>query len=145
MIEYLFFNKKISKLFTQIVQEKGIVWQQDHEAVQDAIIIKIPEDEISDELWDELDKRYDELSDQDQHLLEQEEALGDDQSAAGIYLQLANGKQTIAKVDPAIMNRILGVLSIEEFNEFLEVIVSSVENPDDTAICQNSLIDSTEK
>ena len=42
----------------------------------------------------------------------------------------------MAKVDPSMMNRILGVLTIDELNEFLEVIVSSVEKPDDSAICQ---------
>lgn len=136
MIEYLFFNEEVSKHFTDILKEKGLEWEQGSEAVQDAITIKISEDSINDELWDELDDRYDELSEKDQYLLEQE-ALTDDASAAGIYLQLANGQQTIAKVNPAIMNRILDVLTIDEFNEFLEVIVSSVEEPDDTAICQH--------
>ncbi len=34
------------------------------------------------------------------------------------------------------MNRILDVISMDEFNDFIEAIVSSVENPDDSAICQ---------
>ena len=134
MIEYLFFTGKISQLFTKFLQAKGIEWQQGAEAVQGAIIIKIVEDDISDTLWDELDRYYDELSDQDQALLEQE--VLEDDASAGIYLQLANGQQTVAKVDPSMMNRILGVLTIDELNEFLEVIVSSVEKPDDSAICQ---------
>jgi len=34
------------------------------------------------------------------------------------------------------MNRMLDVISMDEFNDFVEAIVTSVESPDDSAICQ---------
>ncbi len=134
MIEFLFFNSEISQKFLDILRQKNIKWEEEIEAVQDAINIKVSED-IGDELWDELDEIYETLSVEDQMMLE-EKSDDDDISTAGIYLQLAGGKQTIAKVDPNIMNRMLEVITMEEFNSFIETIVSSVENPDDSPICK---------
>ena len=34
------------------------------------------------------------------------------------------------------MNRMLDVISMDEFNSFVETIVSSVEKPDDSPICE---------
>ncbi len=138
MIEYLFFNSEISKQFIAILEQKGVAWEEKKEDVQESICINVSED-IGDALWDELDTIYDDLSDKDQLLLET--ALADDEdddqlNAAGIYIQLKDGSQTIAKINPDVMNRMLSVIDMEEFNDFIEAIVSSVEKPDDSAICQ---------
>ena len=136
MIEYLFFNKEISLKFLAILKQKNIDWQEEIESVDDAINIKVSED-IDDEVWDELDDIFDELTVEDQMMLE---AMVDDDdfvSKAGIYLQLAGGKQTVAQIDPSVMNKMLGVITMEEFNEFIETIVSSVEEPDDSPICKH--------
>jgi hypothetical protein len=117
------------------LQNSGVAYQEDREPVQNAIVFKVSET-IEPSTWDALDEAFDELTLQDQ--MQMEEELEDDTaaSAAGLYLQLANGTQTIAKVDPNVVNRILSVLSVQELNEFLEVIVSSVESPDASAICR---------
>jgi hypothetical protein len=47
-----------------------------------------------------------------------------------------DGRQTVAQVDPDTVNRILSVLNMDEFNAFLETIVRSVEQPDDSPVCQ---------
>lgn len=135
VLEYLFFTRTIADQFASALSKRSIDYQEEIEAVQEAIVFKIPES-VGQQLWDELDDLYDELSVADQSLLE--EAVEDEtaQTAAGIYLQLANGQQTIAQVDPALVNRILSVLSLEEFNQFLDTIVKSVEQPNDSAICQ---------
>ncbi|PIE00592.1 MAG: hypothetical protein CSA79_03150 [Thiothrix nivea] len=135
VLEYLFFTRKIADTFIIRLQDCGLVYQEDIEPVQGAIVLKIAES-ITDELWDELDDHYDELSEQDQALLEVGMEDTSAQSAAGVYLQLADGRQTLAAVDPQVMNCILSVLSMDEFNQFVDVIVRSVENPDDAAICQ---------
>ena len=56
-------------------------------------------------------------------------------NTAGIYIQLINDRQTIAQVNPEVMNRMLKKISMDEFNEFVEAIVSSVEKPDESALC----------
>ncbi|HMT93182.1 hypothetical protein [uncultured Thiothrix sp.] len=135
VLEYLFFTRTIADQFAAALQERLIAYQEVIEAVQEAIVFKVPES-VGEQLWDELDDLYDELSVADQALLEA--AIEDDtaQAAAGVYLQLANGQQTIAQVDPALVNRILSVLSLEEFNQFLDTLVKSVEQPNAAAICQ---------
>ncbi|MBK8455249.1 MAG: hypothetical protein WAQ53_07305 [Thiofilum sp.] len=135
IIEYLFFTPQAADQFRQHLQQYAIDWQEERESVQNAMVFKVSE-AIDPSIWDALDRLFDDLSAEDQRFTEQ--ALEDDTaaSAVGLYLQLTNGQQTVAKVDPDVVNRILSVLSVEELNQFLEVIVSSVEQPDDSAICQ---------
>ena len=137
VLEYLFFTRAIADQFAKALDERGLPYQEEIEAVQAAIVFKVPE-EAAINAWDALDDLYDELAIADQALLEvsvEDEMAG---SAAGIYLQLANGQQTIAQVDPDVVNRILSVLSLEEFNQFVDTLVKSVEQPDESAICQRA-------
>lgn len=135
VLEYLFFTQSIANKFIAALQKWGISYAQTQEAVQGGIVLKIAETE-AEAYWDELDALYDDLSAEDQHLLEAGLEDGNAKSTAGVYLQLQGGKQTVAQVDPNIMNRILSVISVEEFNAFIEIIVQSVEQPDDTPICK---------
>ena len=135
MLEYLFFNAVFANKFILILEQHGLPYQQQIESVQDSILITTPED-LDDELWDAIDEAYDNLSEQDQQLLQSK--LDDDSkvSAAGIYIQLKGDQQTIAQIDPDVMNRMLEKISMDEFNAFIEAIVSSVETPDDTPFCE---------
>lgn len=131
-LEYLFFTPSVAAKFSQSLAKYGVAYQQERELVQGAIVLKIAEG-VDDTLWDQLDELYDVLSDEDQALLE---AGIEEKSTAGIYLRLAGGKQTVAQVDPDVMNRVLTVISMDEFNAFVETIVRSVETPDDSPICK---------
>ncbi|MCB1620472.1 MAG: hypothetical protein KDI44_06990 [Thiothrix sp.] len=136
VLEYLFFTRTVADEFAGCLRERGLSWREQLEPVQDAWVLAVDEG-ISDALWDELDALYDEHALRDQQLLEQGMEDETAHSMAGIYLQLEGGRQTIAQVDPALMNRILSVLSMDELNRFLDVVVRSVEHPDDSAICQH--------
>lgn len=135
VLEYLFFTPQIADKFILALREHNLEYQRDIEPVQEAIVLKISEG-VDDNLWDELDELYDDLSTEDQAILEA--GLDDENStsAAGIYLQLAGGKQTLAQVNPDVMNRILSVISMDELNSFIDTIVRSVETPDDSPICK---------
>lgn len=137
-LEYLFFTAGIAAKFAQTLEKNGLAYQQENESVQGAIVLKIAEG-VDDAQWDELDALYDTLSDEDQALLEEGIEDSSAQSTAGIYLQLAEGKQTVAQVDPDVMNRILSVISMDEFNAFIDTIVRSVETPDDSPICKRNV------
>ena len=134
MLEYLFFNQRFCDDFTAFLTTKNIRFEIELEAVQNSLSVKVP-DFTDDALWNEVDDIYDALSEKDTLLIQ--ESFDDESgiSTAGIYIQLANDQQTVAKVDPEIMNRILSAITMEEFNQFIEVIVDSVENPDDSPIC----------
>lgn len=135
MLEYLFFNDVFAAKFSQQLEQRSLVYERQIEPVQEAILITASED-IDDELWDEIDEVYDDLSEQDQQLLQSK--LEDDSkvNAAGIYLQLRDNLQTVARINPDVMNRMLENISMDEFNAFVEAIASSVENPDDTPFCK---------
>jgi hypothetical protein len=137
VLEYLFFTPTIADKFTLALTEREVAYVREIEHVQGAIVLKVSEG-VDEDLWDELDELYDELSEEDQAL--QEEGIEDDdaKSTAGIYLQLLGGKQTIAQINPDVMNRMLSVVTMDEFNTFVDTIVRSVENPDDSAICKRS-------
>lgn len=134
MLEYLFFNQQIADKFTQYLDEKKLDWSQFDDPMLDSIVIKTPED-IDDALWDEMDDYHEKLGNEDQKILEENLVDDDATNAAGIYIQLKNGKQTVAQINPDVMNRMLGVINMDEFNDFVETIVSSVEKPDDSPIC----------
>lgn len=135
MLEYIFFNQIFCDEFTSILNEKSIEFHVEREPVQNAFSVNVPET-IDDNVWDEIDDIYDDISAKDTGMLQQNLAADEDVNTAGIYIQLANDQQTIAKIDPDVMNRMLSVVSMEEFNTFIEVIVSSVEQPDDFPICK---------
>ncbi len=136
MLEYLFFNQVIADKFIAFLKSKELQWSQYDDPMLGSIVIKTPED-IADDLWDELDDYHEELGLEDQKLLEEDLADTETETnAAGIYIQLSGGDQTVAQIDPDIMNRMLEVISMDEFNQFVETIVSSVENPDDSPICK---------
>lgn len=135
MLEYLFFNAVFAQKFILILKQHALPFEQQTESVQDSILITTPED-LDDALWDAIDEAYDDLSEQDQQLLQSK--LDDDSkvNAAGIYIQLKDDQQTIANIDPDVMNRMLEKISMDEFNAFIEAIVSAVEVPDDTPFCE---------
>ncbi len=136
MLEYLFFTQEIADKFISFLNEKNLKWEQKNDPMLGSIVIETSED-IEDALWDELDDHHELLGEEEQKILEIDLADSEtEMNAAGIYIQLANGEQTVAQINPEIMNRMLSVISMDEFNEFIETIVSSVEKPDDAPICE---------
>ncbi len=135
MLEYLFFNSVFAEKFARLLKGKSLDFEQNIESVQNALLITTSED-IDDDLWDEIDEAYDDLSEQDQQLLQSK--LEDDSkiNTAGIYIQLKDNQQTIATIDPDVMNRMLEKISMDEFNAFVEAVVSSVEAPNDAPFCE---------
>lgn len=134
-LEYLFFTRLIADQFIQAVDNKKIPWKENTESIHSSILIQIPEDDIG-EYWDEIDDLYDALAIKDQEQLELNSDSAEDVSSAGVYIQLKNGEQTVAQVNPDVLNRILGAITSDEFAEFIDVIAKSVEQPDSAPICQ---------
>ena len=135
MLEYLFFNTVFADKFCRQLEARSLPYEKSREPVQNALLITTSE-EIEEDLWDALDEIYDDLSEQDQQLLQA--CLRDDSDidTAGIYIELSGQRQTIAQLDPGVMNRMLERISMDEFNAFVEAIVSAVESPDDTPFCK---------
>jgi len=132
MLEYVFFSEKYRLLFGEYLTEHAIKFETATDSIEDTLFISIEEPEDSN-LWDLIDERFDALNELDQAEIEQGM---DGMSGAGIYIELSTGENTLATVNPDVMNRMLSVISMDEFNAFVETIVHSVEKPDDSSICQ---------
>lgn len=97
------------------------------------MVIAVPEC-LGEETEDEIESRYDELmEDAEELLIEDGEAAEKD--VAAITITLDDGKTVYASVSPKVLNSILGVITIQELNELVNSIVSSVQNPDQRPFC----------
>ena len=96
------------------------------------IIVALPED-LPETVAEALEERYDELLEQQAALVEAGEA--DLKHVAGIPIALADGSPCMVRIAPAMMNRLLGCMSIEELHELVTGIARDVENPDGRALC----------
>ena len=133
MLEYVFFNEPFREEFANFLQQRKVAFELKTDPIEDILILSTEEPEDED-LWDLLDETYEEINLRDQAKTESASA---DLSGAGIYIELGDGRKTLACVEPDVINRMLTVVSMEEFNQFIEVVVKSVENPDDSPICHH--------
>jgi len=134
VLEYVFFDERPRDGFVRLVEKQGL--KPLLKADDDLLYVLLPE-EISDELSKLVEAHYDRMMTLNQTLFETEsdpEAVGD--HVAGITLQLQDGKNAYARVDPVLLARIMEVVTPEEFNSVVNAIVEAVENPDTRSPCQ---------
>jgi len=132
MLEYAFFHQKISDLFVEFVLEKGVAVSVETEDL--SINVQLPE-EIDDQLLQEIEDYYDKLLDMTEALAtegDKEEYLHN----VGIAVNLADGRSVLAAVDPALVNKLLEAISMEELNDLVNAVVDAVENPDERPLCE---------
>jgi hypothetical protein len=137
MLEYVFFHALPCERFVQFLRERGL----EPEVVRDDETweVHLPE-EMPDELGDAIEAYYDQMLAMNQQLHDQEQEEGSDH-VAGVVVNLARGATVYAQVDPALLARIMGVLTPEEFGQVVEAIVDAVENPDARTLCQRTRAD----
>jgi hypothetical protein len=134
MLEYVFFDERPRDQFVTFLQQKSVE-------------LKLEEDEgllkvwISEDLDDDLDEAiedfYDDMMALNQQLYEDENNDAEvGYNAAGIVLELNNGDNVYAQVDPELLGRIMTVVTPDEFNTVVNAIVEAVENPDARTPCQ---------
>ena len=134
MLEYVFFDERPRDQFVTFLREKSVE-------------LKLEEDEgllkvwISEDLADDLDEAiedfYDDMMALNQQLYEDENNEAEvGYNAAGIVLELNTGENVYAEVNPELLGRIMTVVTPDEFNTVVNVIVEAVENPDARTPCQ---------
>ncbi len=138
MLDYIFFDSKLSAKFKDHLTKVGIEFEcQDDKnfgSVQGEIVSIA--DETSDTILNELQVLYDELQDELEVMLEQtEDALI--MNAAGMEVKLKDGSMCTLRVSPDVVTRILTVLEFDELQEFVKNIARSVEDPDSGHFCHN--------
>ena len=135
MFEYIFFREDNRDVFTEYLKQKNIETKLSN--THDGMLVSIDED-INDELLDEVDEIYDGLMIECEKKIAEEEE-GQYLSAAGITINLKDGRSIEAAVAPEILNRILTKLSITELDDFIQSIVDAVEQPDERPFCQQAM------
>ena len=132
MLEYAFFHNKTCDLFCDFVEQKGIKPLVEREEL--SINVQVPED-LDDELMAELEDYYDELLDMTEQLAAEEE--GEEQiHNVGVTVNLSDGRSVLAAVEPALVNKLLDAITMDELSDFVNAIVDAVEHPDERPLCK---------
>ncbi|MCW8848233.1 MAG: hypothetical protein OQK19_05740 [Sedimenticola sp.] len=133
MLEYIFFDERPWQLFIDYLTARGL---QPLSAQEDqGFMVRLPED-TDDALMDDIEAYYDEMLDMNEALFIEQADPSEHKHAAGVSVNLSDGRTVQAVVDPALLNRILDVLSTDELGQFINSIVDAVENPDERSVCR---------
>ena len=130
MMEYIFFDEALCARFIEFARQLGVPCQQKQDPM--GITVAVPED-LDDSVADSLETHYDQLLEEQADLTG--EAEPGQKHAAAICITLVDGRPCSIRIDPAIMGRLMGCLSIEEIHELATTIARNVENPDNKPLC----------
>ena len=133
MLEYIFFNKKTCDLFEQTAILAGANPVID--CADECFTVRLPED-LDEVTLEKLENDYDKLMDIDRDLTEQQQDSANDIHAAGITIQLKDGRVVCASVTPELLNKVMQSISTEELNTLVCAITEAVESPDERSLCQ---------
>jgi hypothetical protein len=130
-MEYIFFNAELAERFAEFARLIGTRCEERSDKL--GLVVAVPED-LDAELGNRLDTYYAHLLDEQADMAEETEpGLKHNTS---INITLANGQPCLIRIEPAMMNRLMSCLSIDEIHELVTSIARSVENPDDCPLCQ---------
>ncbi len=133
MLEYIFFNKKTCHLFEKSAISSGI--NPTINCADECFTVTIPED-LDEVILEKLENDYDKLMDIDRDLTEQQQDSTEDIHAAGITIQLKDGRFVYASVTPELLNKVMQSISTDELNTLVCAITEAVEDPDERGLCQ---------
>lgn len=130
MMEYIFFDETLCARFIEFARRLDVPCQKKQDDM--GITVAVPED-LDDSVADNLETHYDLLLEEQAELTDETEP--EQRHAAAICINLADGRPCTIRIEPAIMWRLMGCLSIEEIHELATTIARNVENPNDKPIC----------
>lgn len=131
MMEYIFFNAELADRFAEFARLIGTSSEKRSDNM--GLVVAVPED-LDEELGNRLDTYYAHLLDEQADMVEQAEP--DLKHTTAINITLADGRPCTIRIEPAMMNRLMSCLSIDEIHQFATTIARSVENPGNRPLCQ---------
>ena len=132
MLEYILFDEQSLKRFLAWLEQHAIPCEQRSDDM--GLLVAIPDD-LDDETTAAVETCYEKLLADSEALLA-EAGMGPEKHAAALTIRLGDGRTVHAGVPPALLNRVLSAISVQELNQLVEAIVDSIENPDDRPFCQ---------
>jgi hypothetical protein len=136
MYEFCFLTADRGEAFITRLRGLGLPVTTRSDPINEAVTTVAIPDTIDDALYDQIEAWYEEETMQNEARARALEA-SDDVVSAGVWVQLADGGSSLARVDANIMARLLTVLSPDELGHFVAVIADAVEHPDITPICHS--------
>ncbi len=136
MYEFCFLTADRGEAFITRLQGLGLPVTTRSDPINEAVTTVAIPDTIDDALYDQIEAWYEAETMQNEAKARAME-VSDDVVSAGIWVQLADGGSSLARVDAHIMAKILSVLSPDELGAFVAVIADAVEHPDITPICHS--------
>ncbi len=132
MLEYIFFDEIPCQRFEAFLADRDIPFRRQQDETGFTVLLS---EALDDDLIDEVEAEYDRMMDLDSELADSQDEAGAFH-AVGLSLRLADGRTVQAEIAPAVMDRMLSVLTPEEIDAFVQAIVDAVEHPDERSICQ---------
>lgn len=131
MLEYVFFEKSIRDKFVDFLSSNQI----EHQVVEGEDLLQVDvSEEIDEKTGDAIDHCYESLLQETADLLEQ----GDDaleKNVAGVQVQLTDGSICTVRLNPDLVGRILGCISMEELRDMVQEVAHWVELKDNSPLC----------
>ena len=137
-LEYIFFHQQPYEKFKQFLHSKNIEMLKEgiDETDVEAWVIHI-QDNLDDDISDEIEAFYDQMMEMNEQLVSAEAETAEVNNA-GLAVSLSDGRSVLAVVDPDVLNRVLSVISHQEFSTIADAIVDAMENPDDRPLCKRN-------
>jgi len=136
MLEYIFFHKTPYEKFLQFlrsIQVEPLKEGVDETDVEGLVVFI--QDNLDESLSNEIEAYYDDMMDLNESLVAEEDE-GDRMNNVGLAVSLADGRSVLASVDPAVLNRVLSVITHRQLGEMVDAIADAVENPDERPLCK---------
>lgn len=134
MLDYILFNEKPFSLFIEWLKANNVSHETNID--EENYVIQIPEN-LKEDLLDAIDDKYEEFMDMNQAIVNEEEKQNHDgYNMAGIIVTLKDGTTSYADIDSNLLNRVVSVISPEEFGVIVDAIADAVENPQPKTYCQ---------
>jgi len=135
-IEFAFLHPGAHEEFTAAAHAHGLRTSVHEDAIgTGAMIVRVSEHGLTPAIEAELEALAQQLDAASQDWADSMDDVR--LSAVGIVVHLSDGTQSLARVDPNMMRRILSVLSPDELGQFVAKIADAVEHPDNSPICHS--------
>ena len=132
MLEYVLFNAETCARFCAFLVDRGL--KPETRPGDPGVVVCLAEDSVDDALADAF---YDEIFALEQQIFDgNADPASDNYHAAGVVVNLKDGRAVYAEVSPALLNKVMQALDPRELGELVTAVVDAVENPDQRTFCQ---------
>lgn len=132
MLEFVLFDQRPFDQFAAFARGLGLT-PACRVTEREEYLVELPDD-LDDGVIEQLEACYEQMMGISEELMAEEDQ--GHYSAAGVQLRLSGGEEIVASVEPALLQKVLSVLSFDELGRFADSIAHAAENPDSRPICR---------